>query len=84
MKIISKARQLRLDYQAKLGKPVTAEEVSIATGITRTTLSRIERGETQAIGFDTLAKLCSFYGVGVGDLLEFSTEDIEEPELALA
>ena len=74
-KLVSNARQLRLNYQAKIGRPVTVEEVAEATGMTRAALSRIERNQTERIDFDTVTKLCTFYGVGVGDLLELKEED---------
>ncbi len=83
-KIVSKARQVRLNYQAKLGRVVTLDEVADATGITRAALSRIERNKTERIDFDTLKKLCAFYGVGVGDILEFRPEDKRMPALAVA
>ncbi|MBK9711517.1 MAG: helix-turn-helix domain-containing protein [Kouleothrix sp.] len=51
--------------------PVTAKEVAGAIGIHENTLNKIENGKTKGIEFDTLAALCSFYGVGVGDLLEY-------------
>jgi putative transcriptional regulator len=70
VKIISKALQLRLEKGRKENRVVSQEEVAEAIGLTRTTLRRVERGNTTGIDFDTLAKLCAYYGVGVGDLLE--------------
>ena len=70
-KIVSKALQARLNYQARAGRKVSLQDVSEATGITIAALSRIERRKTERVDFDTLSKLCAFYGVGVGDLLEF-------------
>lgn len=71
MKIISKALQLRLEKGRKENRVVSQEEVAEAINVSRTTLRRIERGDTQGIDFDTLTKLCDYYGVGVGDILEF-------------
>lgn len=76
-KIVSKARQLRLDYQSKIGRSVTMTEVAEQAGVNRTTLNLIELGQTKGIDFDTLTKLCVFYSnvlertIGVGDVLEF-------------
>jgi transcriptional regulator with XRE-family HTH domain len=73
-RLISKARQLRLEYSAKLGRTVTIEEVAEAAGLTRAALSRIELNQTERIDFDTITKLCAYYGVGVGDLLTLEEE----------
>lgn len=70
-KIFTKARRLRLELQLKLGRPIPLQEVADATGIERAALNRIELGQTTRIDFDTLTKLCAFYGVGVGDILEY-------------
>lgn len=71
MKIVSKARQARMDHASRLGRPVSISEVSEATGINRQALTRIEQGTTTRIDFDILAKLCAFYGVGITDILEY-------------
>lgn len=83
-KIVSKARQLRLNYQAKLGRPVSVQEVAEATGISRKALNRIELNQTEEISFETLKKLCLFYGVEVGDILELSPEEIRRRGLVAA
>lgn len=70
-KIVTKARQLRLNLGAQRGKAVTLQEVADAAQIERAALNRIELGKTRGIDFDTLEKLCAFYGVGVGDVLEY-------------
>jgi putative transcriptional regulator len=83
-KIVSKALQARLSYQARVGRKVSLQDVSEATGITTAALSRIERGQTERVDFDTLSKLCVFYGVGVGDLLEFDPNGRLAPNLPQA
>jgi DNA-binding Xre family transcriptional regulator len=80
-KITTKAFQLRLNYEAKMGRSIPQTEIAEKSGVDRLTLRRIERGETKGIDFDTLVKLCSFYGVGVGDILEYDP-NIETPSLA--
>ena len=76
-RIISKARKLRMDYQAKIERPIDQKEVAEAIGIHENTISRIEQGKLSRIDFDTLVKLCVFYSrvlereVGVGEVLEF-------------
>jgi putative transcriptional regulator len=83
-KVVSKARQLRLAYQMKMGRDVSLQEVSEATGIHRNVLSRIEANQTSRIDFDTLVRLCQFYGVSVGELLEIDPNGQQTPGLALA
>lgn len=80
-KVTSKARQLRLARSLHEGRDIPLQEVADATGIHRNVLRKIEAGETTRIDFDTLAKLCAFYGVGVGDLLEFEPNGRLAPNL---
>lgn len=74
MRIVSKVCQLRFAQQAKLGRQVTVQEVADAIGISRERLTQIELGRMREIDTETLAKLCRFYGVGVGDILEYEEE----------
>jgi DNA-binding Xre family transcriptional regulator len=67
------ARELRGDR--------TLAEAARATGINRDELSRIERGETVQIRFETLAKLVEGYGCAVSDLIEIAAT---EPDAAAA
>lgn len=76
-KVVSKAFDLRKDFEKKLGRTVTLSEVSEKTGITRLALRRLERGETRGIDFDVLEKLCAFYGVAISDILEYDPNKIE-------
>lgn len=72
MRVRWKAKQLRLQMAARLGRDVTQEEVSQATGITVSRISDIENNKTHGVQFDTLARLAKFYGLrDVGELLEF-------------
>ncbi len=83
-KVVTKARQLRMNMAAKLGRPVTIEEVAAATGIARPTLSRIELNQTERIDFETIRKLCEFYGVGAGELIVVQPDDKQRPVPAYA
>lgn len=69
--IVSKVRQLRFNYQAKVGRQVSVQEIADAIGISRERLTQIELGKMKEIDTETLGKLCKFYGVGVGDVLEY-------------
>lgn len=75
--ISSKARRLRLEYQAKIGRSVSVQEVADTVGLTRKALTNIELDKTERIDFETLRNICDFYSrvlerpVGVGDVLEY-------------
>jgi DNA-binding Xre family transcriptional regulator len=70
-----KAKLLRLQRAAQLGRDVTLEEVSRTTGIGMTTLSNIENNKVRGVEFSTLERLADFYGVAsICDLLELSAE----------
>jgi DNA-binding Xre family transcriptional regulator len=79
MKIESKVRQLRFKYQVEIGRKVSVQEVADAIGVSRERLTQIELGGMKEIDTDTLAKLCAFYKVGVGDVLEYNPDGIRTP-----
>ena len=83
-RIKSKAFQLRLDYQSREGRKVPLVEVAEKAGIERKALARLERGETERFDGEILQKLCAFYGVGVGDILEYDPNGRQSPNLAPA
>lgn len=78
-KIVSKARQARLKYAAKVGRKVSLRDVEAETGIAITTLSRLERDDTTRIDFETLGKLVELYGVGVEEILGYDPNKLAEP-----
>lgn len=78
-KVTSKARQLRLTRSVQEGRDIPLQEVADATGIHRNVLRKIEAGQTSRIDFDTLERLCGFYGVGVGEILEFDPNGQQNP-----
>jgi putative transcriptional regulator len=53
------------------GRRVTLEEVADATGIHRTTLSRLGRPLGANITSDNLDRLCNYFGCVLGDLAEY-------------
>lgn len=70
-KIVSKAFQLRKQLELKEGRRVPLTEVAERAGIDRKALTRLEAGDTERYDGEVLAKLCTFYGVGVEALLEY-------------
>lgn len=75
-------RQLRREVSAKRQHNITLKEISQATGIAISTLSRLESGASKGIELVTLAKLADFYSVSSGsDLLDVVDENTD-PRLA--
>ena len=77
--IVVKARQARLDYQARVGRVVTIQDVADQIGVTRVYLSNIERSMAWP-NEQALAGLCDVYGVQPGDLLEYRRSESAVPE----
>lgn len=73
-KVTFRFRQLRREMSAREQHDVTLKDVSEATGIAISTLSRLESGSAKGIELETLAKLAAYYRAASGaDLL--SIED---------
>ena len=69
-KVAFRFRQLRRELSAREQRDVTLKDVSEATGIAISTLSRLESGSAKGVELETLAKLAAYYGVDSGaDLL---------------
>lgn len=80
-KIVSKAFQLRKQLELREGRRVPLSEVAERAGVNRQALTRLEAGETERFDGEILKKLCTFYGVGVGELLEFDPNGRLAPNL---
>lgn len=53
------------------GRKVTLNEVSLSTGISRTTLFRIKKNEGYNTVTDQLDKLCTFFECEIHELVKF-------------
>jgi putative transcriptional regulator len=53
---------------------ITIQEVALATGINRMTLSKILNHRGYSTGTDVLDRLCQYFGCQVGDLIEHVPE----------
>lgn len=80
-RIVGRFRQARLDYQSRIGRLVTLEEVAQELGVSRQSMSDIENGKSLP-RYGTLAKLCKLYGLEPGDLLKY--EDRRALQMAAA
>jgi len=70
--IYSKVRELRFRKEEEVGLKLTYEVMQKDMGLNPNTLSRLlGREPIKRIDGDTLDALCGYFGVGVGDLLEY-------------
>lgn len=69
-------KELIADKEFKEGRRVSMEEISSATGIHRTTLSRIANQKGYNATTEVLDKLCAFFQVSIDKIAEY----IEDPK----
>lgn len=81
-KMVSHARQLRLDLASKLGRAVTIREVAEAIGEDRRVVMDIEGGDIERPHMWKVAKLAAFYhghGLDSRNIIEFDPDAILTP-----
>lgn len=71
-------KQKRLEKQVSEGREISLRTMEAETGITRQTLSALEKNAFEGTRNATTITLCKYFRCGVGDLLEY-VED--EPEV---
>ncbi len=59
------------------GRRVTLEEVAKETGIHRTTLSKVANQKGYKTNTEVLDKLCRFFGVELGQVAEYLSDETE-------
>jgi len=64
-------KELVADREFKEGKRLTFEEIAHATGIHRTTLSKVAGQRGYNTTTDNIDKLCKYFGCKVGDIMEY-------------
>ncbi|MEH3087905.1 MAG: helix-turn-helix transcriptional regulator [Xylophilus ampelinus] len=69
-----KLRRLMEEFEQREQRRLTFTEVAEATGIVRTTLSKMVGPKPFNTTTDNLAKLCEFFGCQMGDLVEYVAE----------
>lgn len=63
-------KEVVADQEFEAGRRITLEEIAQATGIHRTTLSKIANVKGYNTTTDNIDKLCAFFKVPVSKLLE--------------
>ena len=70
-------RELMSEKAFKENRRVTFEEVSVSTGVNRTTLSKMANQRGYNTTTDNLDQLCRFFGCALGELAEYVSMDSE-------
>lgn len=63
-------KQLIADREYSEGRRITLDEISSATGIHRTTLSKIANNRKPNTTLDVLDKICAYFDVSLSDVAE--------------
>lgn len=63
-------KELMADKAFKENRRVTLEDISVATGVHRATLSRIANKNGYSTSTDVLDALCEYFDCEVGDIAE--------------
>ena len=70
--IKSNLRRLRFEKEERDGVKLTYEKLTEETGLSSNTLAALLKTEPiKRLDGDTLGALCRYFGVGVGDVLEY-------------
>ena len=59
-------------------KKVNFQNVSDATGLSRTTISNMYHEKIKSVNFETLEKLCDYFKCNLSDLIEYIPEEDSE------
>lgn len=68
--IRSRLKRLRVDKEEVEGRKLTYKVISEDTGLSEGVIVRL-MGSFDRVDVGTLDKLCQYFGVGVGELLEY-------------
>lgn len=73
-------KELMADKAFKENRRITMDEISAATDIHRTTLSRIANKQGYSTSTDVLGALCEYFDCEVGDIAERVREKPEDKD----
>ena len=80
MAIKSNLKQLILNKSAGNSHRITYAEISEATGLSTTTITKLANNQSALVGISTLDRLCAYFDVGVGDLLVYVPDTAVSPD----
>ena len=77
--IKSRLKILIAEKETATGRKWTYDDIAVATGLAKNTIAKLATNRTQMVSFETLDKLCRFFGCqsGPGNLLVYK-EDANE------
>ena len=79
MMIQCRLRELMAIKARKGGRRVTYSDITAATGIYNTTLTRLANDKADLIGKTTMDRLCAFFNCQPGDLFIYVTSVEAQP-----
>jgi DNA-binding Xre family transcriptional regulator len=82
-RIVNRFSELVAIKERRDGRKWTYREISEVTGVNPATLTKFARQRHDAMDLETLAKLCDFLGVPVGDFLVIMPDDPSEDPQAV-
>jgi transcriptional regulator with XRE-family HTH domain len=73
-KLVNKLRDVRLQRAAELGENLSVSDVAREIGFSRSRVSFFENNPGETPTGDMIARLCAYYNVQPGHLLEYIVE----------
>jgi putative transcriptional regulator len=71
---------IKCHFSRLLGeRKLRVADVARDTGINRVTLGRLYKESVERVELDVIAGLCEYFGIGVGELLEYQPVPGEKP-----
>jgi len=68
-------KELLIEREFKAGKKITFDQVSVETGINKSTLSRISSIRGYNTTTDNIDKLCRYFNCSVSDLMQYVPDE---------
>ena len=72
--IVSKFPALKRIKSAKENRDITLREIAEATNLSLGTIHKLSTGNINGVKVETLNALCRYFGVGIGDLIEYKAD----------
>lgn len=68
MKLQCRLRELMAQKSRETGRKITYADITEATGLYASTLTKLANNTAQMIGVSTIERLCEYFACDVGDL----------------